>query len=95
MVLPSLALPSITRDYTALLTEIQTQRTAIYEKIFHNLLPKAIIKLRFFWLLLFVVIFALSLVAVLYRPGFELPSRNPLQLYGGADFYEWYDTYVS
>lgn len=59
-----------------------------------GLMPWLIIRLKYFWLLLFGGIFVAASMVVFYYPGLSLPSQNILKLFKDDNPFEWYDNRI-
>lgn len=54
-------------------------------------LIKAVIKLRYFWIISFIGLAVASTVVVFVKPGLELPSTIDFQLFQSSHPFEKYD----
>ncbi len=59
--------------------------------LFEKILPCVVVRLRYFWLLVFWGAAVFGIVAVFYRPRLRLPSSNEFQVFSSDHPFEVYD----
>jgi hypothetical protein len=69
--------------------------TDFYQKIFEDSLPKFIISFRFILITSFSLLAILSVVLIIFKPGFSLPSTHSIQLFASSNPLEKYDEHFS